>query len=193
MRVLRNIAVVSILASRFAYGQAEETQPLAPPASSGSNAVQSTLSGPDALPIGQPPKLPTLAPFSQDLQAAMANSQLQTYRYTQLTEQALALKKLCETGFGPSDICPKTIGSESLSIESRQSTGPAAPPTVVEINGTQNAFSAVLVYSDGRRVTVRRGSILADGLKVTAVTADDVRVTKDGRPLTLSFGSASPQ
>src|SRR5579859_651409 len=96
-----------------------------------------------------PPAPPELAPLSRDFQAAMANSQLQTYRYSQLTEQAQALKKLCDTGFGPTDICPKGNAAASEGVGS---AGTADLPTVAEINGVSGALSAVLVFADGRRL-----------------------------------------
>jgi type IV pilus biogenesis protein PilP len=117
----------------------------------------------------------------------MANSQLQTYRYNQLTEQALALKKLCETGFGPADICPRQAR------ESAGATGEAAAdglPTVAEIDGGRGSFAAVLVLPDGRRLTVRPGSLLPGGLTVAAIAADDVSVTTTaGRQARLPFGA----
>lgn len=118
----------------------------------------------------------------------MANSQLQTYRYNQLTEQALALKKLCDTGFGPADICPKanlaaggTVAAEASSL-----------PTIEEITGTHSGLSAVLVFPDGSHFAVRPGSILPNGLAVVAITGDDVRVGKGpGRDVALPFGGSA--
>lgn len=128
-----------------------------------------------------------LAPLSPDFQAAMASSQLQTYRYSQLTEQALALKKLCDTGFGPADICPRTVMGTSRATV----TDMAELPTVAEIDGTGRSRTAVLVLADGRRLTVRRGSALPGGLAVLAITDDDVRVrTEPGREAHLAFGGA---
>ncbi len=199
MHTLSKIAIAAVLAARCAYGQAPQTaEPAATPTSAQAGAAQQqapTTPGPAlaAIPIGHPPTPPALAPLSQDIQAAMANSQLQTYRYNQLTEQALALKRLCETGFGPPDVCPRANASASGSIDAPLVAGPNELPTVAEINGTQNALSAVLVLEDGRRVTVRTGSMLPDGLTIANVTADAVRVTTgNGREATLYFGG-SPQ
>ncbi len=117
----------------------------------------------------------------------MANSQLQTYRYNQLTEQALALKKLCDTGFGPSDICP---GAGVGTTAGRAGTGAEAElPTVAAIDGAGGALTAVLVMTDGRRMTVRPGTVLPDGLTVSAITGEDVRVRSlPGREERLAFG-----
>jgi type IV pilus biogenesis protein PilP len=116
----------------------------------------------------------------------MANSQLQTYRYNQLAAQALALKKLCDTGFGPADICPRggAAGGGGLAASASSDF-----PTVAEIDGSGRGFSAVLVFADGRRLTVRSGTVLPSGLSVAAVTGDDVRVrTSPGSETILSFG-----
>jgi type IV pilus biogenesis protein PilP len=118
----------------------------------------------------------------------MANSQLQTYRYTQLTEQALALKKLCDTGFGPADICPKANAAHA---DGSLTTNSSALPIVAEITGSHGALSAVLILADGRRVSVRTGSVLPDGLHIAAVTNDDVRVNNgSGHELVLPFADS---
>jgi type IV pilus biogenesis protein PilP len=138
--------------------------------------------------IDHPPAPPELAPLNPDFQSAMANSQLQTYRYNQLTEQALALKKLCDTGFGPADICPKASAAAVGGI-SAEATG---LPTVEEITGIDNGLSAVLVFPDGSHFTVRPGSVLPDGSAVVAITGDDVRVGKSpGRDMALPFGGSA--
>ncbi len=116
----------------------------------------------------------------------MANSQLQTYRYSQLTEQALALKKLCDTGFGPADICPK-MGS--LATQGTAEATVAELPTVAEIDGAGGVLTSLLILPDGRRLTVRTGSTIPGGLTVVAITSDDVRVrTAPGREERLAFG-----
>jgi type IV pilus biogenesis protein PilP len=140
--------------------------------------------------VAHPPAPAELAPLSPDFQASMANSQLQTYRYNQLTEQALALKKLCETGFGPADICPKG-GTVAQSVAS---TDPAELPTVLEIDGVGAMLTAVVALPDGRRMTVRTGAVLPGGLTVIAVTGDDVHVrTAPGREERLAFGTGLPK
>jgi type IV pilus biogenesis protein PilP len=118
----------------------------------------------------------------------MANSQLQTYRYSQLTEQALALKRLCDTGFGPADICPKAGASADGALTANS----ADLPTVEEISGTRTGLSAVVAFPDGSHFTVRNGSVLPNGLAVVAITDDDVRVGKSpGRETILSFGGSA--
>jgi type IV pilus biogenesis protein PilP len=158
MQAIR-IAAVAALASGCALA---EPPPALPP-----------LAGPVSTAIAHPPTPAELAPLSPDFQAAMANSQLQTYRYSQLTEQALALKKLCDTGFGPADICPKAspaVGQGSSPAD------PAELPTVAEIDGGGGSLTAVLVLADGRRLMVRSGSTLPGGLTILAIGSDDVRV-----------------
>ncbi len=107
----------------------------------------------------------------------MANSQLQTYRYNQLTEQALALKNLCDTGFGPSDICPKVGAGSAQSADGSSAGNISELPSVAEITGIRGALTAVLVLSDGRRVTVHAGSELAGDLRVARIGDNDVRVS----------------
>jgi type IV pilus biogenesis protein PilP len=170
MQAIR-IAAVAALASGFALA---EPQPAVPP-----------LAGAVSTAIAHPPTPAELAPLSPDFQAAMANSQLQTYRYSQLTEQALALKKLCDTGFGPAEICPKAspaVGQGSFAAD------PTELPTVAEIDGVGGSLTAVLVLSDGRRLSVRVGSSISGGLTVAAITGDDVRIrTELGREEHLAF------
>ena len=117
----------------------------------------------------------------------MANSQLQTYRYDQLTEQALALKKLCDTGFGPADICPKA-GAAPLDDSIAANIGDL--PAVAEITGNGTGLSAVLALADGRRIVVRQGSTLPGGFRITSITGDDVRVSKGPGPEAVLYFSA---
>ncbi len=175
MQAISRIAAVAVLAAGCAHAQqAPVHEPVAPTATP---AI-----------IDRPPAPPELAPLGQDFQAAMANSQLQTYRYNQLTEQALALKKLCDTGFGPADICPK-VGAATGTAIAAEATG---LPMVEEITGTLNGLSAVLVFPDGSHFTVRPGSVLPNGLAVVEITGDDVRVGKSpGRDMALPFGGSA--
>jgi len=139
--------------------------------------------------VAQPPVPAELPPLSPDFQAAMASSQLQTYRYSQLAEQALALKKLCETGFGPADLCSK---SAAAGTSQAAAGSPGEFPTVLAIDGAGSALTAILALPDGRRMTVRPGAILPGGLTVTVVTGDDVRVrTGPGREEHLPFGGGA--
>ena len=139
------------------------------------------------MPIAVPPAPMQLAPLSPDFQAAMANSQLATYRYTQLTEQALALKKLCDTGFGPADICPRAAAASGPATAAQ-----AELPTVTEITGTRSGLSAVLALPDGTHIEVRAGSILPDGRRIAAVSDDDVRLVREsGSDIVLSFAGGA--
>jgi len=135
--------------------------------------------------VQQPPVPPDLAPFSPDFQAAMANSQLEAYRYNQLTEQALALKKLCDTGFGPADICPRASRDGAASGGDGSSD---SLPEIVQIGGGRGTLSAILRLSDGRHVTVRPGSQLPGGVAVAAISGDGVTLkTVAGRMALLPF------
>jgi type IV pilus biogenesis protein PilP len=190
MQAISRIAAIAALAAHCAYAQSAQ-----PPVSSAQAAPGTARSAPaqltDPTPavIAHPPAPPELAPLSPDFQAAMANSQLQTYRYTQLTEQALALKKLCDTGFEPPDTCPK---AGPASLDPSGAANPGDLPTVAEISGTKGSLSAVLVLSDGRHITVRTGVTLPGGLHVAAITDDDVRVSAGpGRETTLNFGGGA--
>ncbi len=170
MQAISRLAVCVALASNCALAE--------PPVPAAANSAP--------VAAAHPPAPPELAPLSQDFQAAMANSQLQTYRYSQLTEQAQALKKLCDTGFGPADICPK--GNAAIG-EGTVPAGIAVLPTVAQINGAGGALSAVLVLADGHHMTVHAGSVLPDGLTVTAITFDDVRIKMSrGDESSLAFG-----
>ena len=174
MQAISRIAAVAVLVAGCAHAQSQPPTRDQPPA----GASPATLE--------HPPAPPELAPLSQDFQATMANSQLQTYRYNQLTEQALALKKLCDTGFGPADICPKG----NAFAEGLQIAGSGDLPTVEEISGPKSGLRAVLVFGDGKRLTVHAGSVLSNGLVVAAITDDDVRVKDGGRESVLYFASA---
>lgn len=195
MQAIRRIGLIAVFAATCAYGQ-----PALPPDATGESvsaeppALQTVTpqTGSDKEPavIDHPPSPPQLAPLSPDFQTAMANSQLQTYRYNQLTEQALALKKLCDTGFGPADICPKANAAVS---EGALTNNSGALPLVAEITGTGSALSAVLILADGRRISVRAGSVLPDGLHVAAVTDDDVRLSHGpGHELAIPFADSVP-
>jgi type IV pilus biogenesis protein PilP len=182
MQVLSGIALTAALAAALGGAQPADAQPAqtsAPASSAGLLASERAPSGanPDPESLDQPPAPPLLAPLSQDFQAAMANSQLQTYRYNQLTEQALALKKLCDTGFGPADICPKRGGGAS-DADSVGAASSAELPIVAEISGAGRTLAAILLLSDGRRIRVRPGSVLPNGSLVTAISSDGVHMSR---------------
>jgi type IV pilus biogenesis protein PilP len=185
MRAISRIALLSLLASGCAHAQ--------PPRDAEDHAAEDraatsvTRSGTPTQ-LGAPPALPQLAPLSPDFQAAMANSQLATYRYTQLTEQALALKKLCDTGFGPSDICPQRA---TVAGEGGASQAQTELPTVTEITGARAGLTAVLALPDGRRIVVHPGTQLPDGRRVAGISHDDVRIGRTGGDdLILPFAGA---
>jgi type IV pilus biogenesis protein PilP len=181
MRAASRLILVSVLAAGAAQG---ETVSMSDP-HAGPSAMTGTVT-----PTASPPAPPSLAPPSPDFQAAMANSQLATYRYNQLTEQALALKKLCETGFGPADICPKaTVGVTGTIAAS----APADLPTVAEISGSGSGLTAVLALPDGRRIGVHAGSVLPDGRRIAAISNDDVWIVREGGDIALSFAGADPK
>jgi type IV pilus biogenesis protein PilP len=192
MQAISRIAAIAAFASNCAYAQPAQTpdRPLtAAGASAQGAAPQRNV---DPIVVAHPPVPAELAPLSEDFQAAMANSQLQTYRYNQLADQALALKKLCDTGFGPSDICPKAGAGSAQSADGSSTTGSGELPSVAEITGIRGALAAVLVLGDGRRVTVHAGSELAGGLRVASVDSDDVRVSKgSGHDTILYFGGGT--
>jgi type IV pilus biogenesis protein PilP len=172
MQAISRIAVCAVLISNCAF--AETPLPKA--------------AGGQPIAIAPPPGPPDLVPLAQDFQAAMANSQLQTYRYNQLTEQALALKKLCDTGFGPSEICGRRESDAAAGM-----SGSAELPTVSQIDGPGGSLSAVLVFADGRHLTVHPGTALPGGLTVAAISNDDVRLrSSSGGETVLAFGDRGP-
>jgi len=189
MQAISRIAVIAALAAHCAYGQsAQSPDPsVASAVPAAHTAPVQPGSGKGPVVVDLPPAPPVLAPLSQDFQAAMANSQLQTYRYDQLTEQALALKKLCDTGFGPADICPKA-GAAPLDDSIAANIGDL--PAVAEITGNGTGLSAVLALADGRRIVVRQGSTLPGGFRITSITGDDVRVSKGPGPEAVLYFSA---
>lgn len=176
MQAISRIAVLSLFAVGCAHAQPTQNHAEAPESPT---------------PLASAPVPAQLAPVSPDFQAAMANSQLATYRYTQLTEQALALKKLCDTGFGPADICPKAGNGTGQGVSGAVQ---GELPTVTEITGARSGLSAVLALPDGRRLLVHPGSRLPDGSQVAAISHDDVRIGRTGADdLILSFAGAEPK
>ncbi len=192
MQAISRIAAIAALAANCANAQPAQT-PDRPVTAAGAPALGATPQrNVDLIVVAHPLVPAELAPLSQDFQAAMANSQLQTYRYNQLTEQALALKKLCDTGFGPSDICPKVGAGSAQSADGSSTTNSVELPSVAEITGIRGALTAVLVLGDGRRVSVHAGSELAGGLRVASVADDEVRVSKgSGHDTVLYFGGSA--
>ena len=192
MQAISRIAAIAALAANCAYAQPAQTPDQRVNAAGASAHGAAPQRNVDPIVVAHPPVPAELAPLSQDFQAAMANSQLQTYRYNQLTEQALALKKLCDTGFGPTDICPKVGAGSAQSADGSNTTGSSELPSVAEITGIRGALTAVLVLGDGRRVTVHAGSELSGGLRVASIDDDDVRVIKGpGRDTVLYFGGGA--
>lgn len=184
MQAISRIVLIAALAAANADAQPPQT-PV-----SGAVPQPGAMPGPESL--VHPPAPPELAPLNQEFQAAMANSQLQTYRYNQLTEQALALKKLCDTGFGPADICPRRT-AEALEGAANAAGNTAELPTIAEITGAGLALNAKLVLPDGRLIVVRPGSMLPDGSTVTAISAEEVRlgIGLDRHEARLAFGDGA--
>jgi len=179
MQAIRKLVLLPFLAFATAHAAADQA------AGSDAGATKSAVG---AVPVVVPPAPPQLAPLSPDFQAAMSNSQLATYRYTQLTEQAVALKKLCDTGFGPADICPKP----GAALAAGPTAGASVElPTVTEITGARTGLTAVLALPDGRHIVVRPGTQLPDGRRVAGISEDDVRIGRTGGDdLILSFAGA---
>jgi type IV pilus biogenesis protein PilP len=184
MQAISRIVLIAALAAVNADAQPAQTPASAAVPQAG--AVRGPVS------VTFPPAPPELAPLSQEFQAAMANSQLQTYRYNQLTEQALALKKLCDTGFGPADVCPRRT-AEALDGTASSAGNTAELPTIAEITGTGQALNAKLVLPDGRLIVVRPGSMLPDGSMVTSISAEEVRLGRgpDRHEANLAFGDGA--
>jgi type IV pilus biogenesis protein PilP len=189
MQAISRIAAIAALAAHCAAAQPRAAAQDPAPAAQARPAQAGPVRPPMPIDLADPPAPPELAPLAPDFLAAMANSQLQTYRFSQLTEQALALKKLCDTGFGPADICPKAGAARA------GGSGPAETgemPSVAEITGTKGALSALLVLADGRHITVRTGAMLPGGLQVVSITEDTVRVSIGrGRETVLYFAGGT--
>ena len=73
------------------------------------------------------------------------------------------------------------------------STGSSAMPNVVAIGGVGGPLAATLQYDSGAEITVRAGSMLPHGYRVTRVDTDGVTVAdSDGAVHRLAFGTVHP-
>lgn len=135
--------------------------------------------------------------LDQDDRDYLLRKQQEIFRLNVETDYALALQKLCQTGYGNPRLCQPAIAKPSMPAPPMPA--PAAGPTdgaanprhrsqpiVQEISGAGNDLAAVLLLPDGRRLTVHAGSggdaatVLPDGASVMAIDAKQVVLRRPG-------------
>jgi len=158
-------------------------QPAPPPVISASPSVH--------LPSG-PPALPPLPKLPDDTASRVANSQVNIYLYQQLAAEAAALKALCETNYGPSDLCQtqRPMPPAAAPVVEMQGEGPGI--SLVQVLGDDRHLSAVLQLAGGRELTVHEGSPVPGKGRVIRITADEVRLAlANGGEGTVGFSGES--
>lgn len=155
---------------------------------------------------------------AEDERNYLLRRQQEIFRLNVETDYALALQKLCQTGYGDPRLCSQTATKsylpsansptevsatdrkENKATTSQGKIGGQTDPSVQEILGVGNNLSALLVYPDGRVFSVHgpaqgdSGSVLPDGGQVIAVEARRVTMRNPAKgviSLPLDAGGAS--
>lgn len=148
----------------------------------------------------RPPESSAAAP-SDDDRAYLLRRQQEIFRLTVETDYALALQKLCQTGFGDPRLCHV---SEPKPAEIAKAPPPEPPrpraarsnlnPIVREIAGFDGELSAVLAFGDGRLLTIHAptaqhpAEFLPGGDRVIAIDAQHVTARrKNGETYSLQL------
>lgn len=166
--------------------------PIAPPVPPKAAEVETGI--PPGGPMNTAPALPALPKLPEDAQARVNAAQVNIFLYQQLATEAAALKALCETDYGPSDLCrkgraPDPQPASAPVVEARASSGRIS---LLQVLGDERHLSAVLQLSGGRELTVHEGSSIPGSGRVVRITPDEVRLTMvDGREGLLSFEGES--
>jgi type IV pilus biogenesis protein PilP len=130
---------------------------------------------------------------AEDERSYLLRRQQEIFRLNVETDYALALQKLCQTGYGDPRLCqqaaPKPAAAPPIApsetparmndtvLPGKVQAGMQTQPSVQEISGLGVDLTAILLYADGRRVTVRAplqgepGRMLPGGAQVVAVEA----------------------
>ena len=160
-------------------------------------------------PLPAPPA--GLAAVRDDDRAYLLRKQQEIFRLNVETDYALALQKLCQTGYGDPRLCQPVPSKAVAPAVLPPSASPPmkAPPAVAatearpypilqEISGVGRDLTAILLFQDGRRVTVRTTGTdrartpLPGGASVQAIEADRVVLRRPGQePLTLLLSPAA--
>lgn len=146
-------------------------------------------------------EIPLPSPPGVEDRDYLLRKQQEIFRLTVETDYALALQKLCQTGYGDPRLChgapsnpqPTTIPAPS---EARQIASPARLdlPVLQEISGLGAALSAILKYDDGRVVAGPAGTILPGGDRLMSVEPRRVLVKRPNgaiSSLTLEGGRSN--
>jgi type IV pilus biogenesis protein PilP len=159
----------------------------------------------------RPSSSSSLPAGGEEERSYLLRKQQEIFRLNVETDYALALQKLCQTGYGDPRLCqpapPKVASPPAVLLSSPPApkTPPALPggpsepsPKVQEISGVGQDLTAVLQLQDGRRVSVRSAASdhaavqLPGGASILAVKADHVLLKRSGRePLSLPVVSPS--
>jgi type IV pilus biogenesis protein PilP len=147
----------------------------------------------------------------EDERSYLIRRQSEIFRLNVETDYALALQKLCQTGYAEARLCPAasaksapppaSIG-ELAQVSPQQQGAPTHPASVKqspathlrlsEISGVAGHLVAILALEDGRTMTLSNDresahqTTLPGGLRLVAITSDQVQLRRaDGSAMTL--------
>jgi len=135
-------------------------------------------------------EVPPQAVPSLDDRDYLLRKQQEIFRLSVETDYALALQKLCQTGYGDPHLCHLSTPNPPINpikLDHDPHSVPLPPrldlPVVQEISGLGAALSATLKYDDGLIVTGREGALLRGGDRVIAVEPRRVLLKRAGGTL----------
>ena len=175
----------SVAATPQKVAEPVSPQPAPPPMTSSPPSIHPPASS-------GPPALPPLPKLPDDTASRVAASQVNIYLYQQLAAEAAALKMLCETNYGPPDLCRMQKPAPAAAAPVVEIQGEAPGITLVQVLGDDRHLSAVLQLGGGRELTVHEGSPVPGKGRVIRITADEVRLAlADGGEGTVGFSGES--
>ena len=137
-------------------------------------------------------------PHGEDERSYLMRRQQEIFRLNVEIDYALALQKLCQTGFGDPRLCAPAIPKSA----SAPPPMPQEPPTLhrepktwilQDVAGSGNDFTATFISPDGRHLVAHPGALLPGGTRVIAIEANRVLIQQPGQAASaLSLTGAEP-
>jgi len=137
-------------------------------------------------------------PHGEDERSYLMRRQQEIFRLNVEIDYALALQKLCQTGFGDPRLCAPAIpksASAPPSVSQEPQTVHREPKNWVlqDVAGSGTDFTATFISADGRHVVAHPGAILPGGTRVIAIEANRVLIQQPGQAAAaLSLGGTEP-
>ena len=136
--------------------------------------------------LAQPEPPPVPPDMAESDRHYLMRRQQEIFRLNVETDYALALQKLCQTGFGDPKLCQSTQPKLVAPISAAASPGLIHEhiernPIVQEISGFGQDLTALLLMPDGRQLSVHKLSQLPNGAVVNDIETRRVLLRSSGQ------------